>query len=478
MTDNHLLLFRLAEIMLENEQHTLPVDLLFDDVQIGDYVKSIQIDSPYQQMLREGVLTESVRNEKLFVSFTVDGYFHYVLGEVIYNQTEGKGAQPLKKIVEENKLNGAKEGVEQCLIRDIHQDELSRLIWLIDSGGNLVDICAKPLAQSFLNVKDQKKSESELNQAYAYQINKVTNELFADPSDNDIEVLNRGIDYLGLMQKNIIITFLYQQINKIIVPDNLKKSILYVKSIKHIAQADRNRKLQILEVNKINEENNLAASFYNKLGQQFSFVGNYDKAIEYYEKSLAIRLKIYGIQHHLIGACYNNLGSAWGKKDEYDKAIDYHERSLAIRLEVHGHQHSTIAISYSNLGTIWRKKGDYFKAIDYHEKSLNIRLKAHGHHHPKTAISYNNLGNAWRNIANFTIALECFEKSLAIFLKVYNDQHPDIGIVYTHFGNVHNDKNEIQLAKEFYKKAYSIFVKTFGPGHPHTKLLIQKSNDL
>ena len=90
MTDNHLLLYRLAELMLEHEQHVLPVDFLFDDEQIGDFVKSIQIDSPYQQMLLEGVLTEMVKEQKLYVSFSVEGYFHHVLGQVIYNSSLGK----------------------------------------------------------------------------------------------------------------------------------------------------------------------------------------------------------------------------------------------------------------------------------------------------------------------------------------------------------------------------------------------------
>jgi hypothetical protein len=43
--------------MLQKEHTSLLVDALFDDEQIGDEVKSIQIDSPYQQMLLEGVLT-------------------------------------------------------------------------------------------------------------------------------------------------------------------------------------------------------------------------------------------------------------------------------------------------------------------------------------------------------------------------------------------------------------------------------------
>jgi hypothetical protein len=118
MTANHLLLHRLSEIMLEHELHILPVDLLFDDESIGDFVKSIQIDSPYQQMLLEGVLTESVRDEKLYVSFTVEGYYHYVLGEVIYEQSKNKDHTYFITLLDSNRLNGVKEGVEQCLIQD------------------------------------------------------------------------------------------------------------------------------------------------------------------------------------------------------------------------------------------------------------------------------------------------------------------------------------------------------------------------
>jgi hypothetical protein len=64
--------------MLAEQQHQLPVDRLFDDEQIGEFVKSIQIDSPYQQMLLEGVLTETVKEDKLYVTFTVEGYFLFL----------------------------------------------------------------------------------------------------------------------------------------------------------------------------------------------------------------------------------------------------------------------------------------------------------------------------------------------------------------------------------------------------------------
>ena len=83
MTNNHLLIYRLAELMLEKQQHILPLDDLFEDEQIGSFVRSIQIDSPYQQLIFEGVLTETIKEERIMVTFTVEGYFHYVLGEVM-----------------------------------------------------------------------------------------------------------------------------------------------------------------------------------------------------------------------------------------------------------------------------------------------------------------------------------------------------------------------------------------------------------
>jgi hypothetical protein len=72
LTANHHLVYRLAELMLQQQQHAFLVDVLFDDEQIGELVKNIQIDSPYQQLLLNGVCTESIREEQLYVSFTTE----------------------------------------------------------------------------------------------------------------------------------------------------------------------------------------------------------------------------------------------------------------------------------------------------------------------------------------------------------------------------------------------------------------------
>ena len=121
------------------------------------------------------------------VTFTVEGYFHYVLGEVIEKQTEGKGAKDLKKLLENNELRGITQGVEQCLVRDVEKNDLSRLMWLIDEGGKALEASTYSLAQAFL----------------IHPIERVMDELLADSTENDIEVLEKAIENTEIRRPNL-----------------------------------------------------------------------------------------------------------------------------------------------------------------------------------------------------------------------------------------------------------------------------------
>jgi len=185
MTTNQHLTFRLAERMLATGHPELSVDDLFEDELIGDFVKSIQIDSPYQQLLLEGVLTERVQEGELMVGFTVEGYFHHVLGEVIHHQTEGQGAAELLNLIESSSLNGVKEGVERCLIKDSEAGELDRLMELIDMGGMGMRIARFPLVAAFIH----------------HDVRQVYDALMANPTREDWVILRQARSLLQANQK-------------------------------------------------------------------------------------------------------------------------------------------------------------------------------------------------------------------------------------------------------------------------------------
>lgn len=437
MTGNHLLLYRLAELMLEHEQHILPVDLLFDDDQIGDYVKSIQIDSPYQQMLLDGVLTESVRDEKLYVNFTVEGYFHYVLGEVFHNRTEVSDAEALKQIVKENNLIGAKEGVEQCLIRDVKIDDLSRLIWLIDRDGNSLEICGLPLAHALLQLDGNPRTNDELRLAQETQTRRVMNKLLLEATDNGINALEKALNYLRRNQKNQALSIAYQQVSNSIKPDNLKKAMLYLRSLRYIPEYELSNKIGILETF-VFEDNTTEnyASFLGRLGSVYcsKSIANYSRAILLFNQALEINLKQYPKSYRAVSVNYNELGLAYMLIEEFDKAIENYNASLRVQLE---NNHENLTSIYECFGIIELKRNDFIKALEYFDIVLKMKERIFGHYHSSIsstlsviALTHAKAGESLNAIKNWrrTIQIESIlnkheEQKVAILHEKVGDEY-------------------------------------------------------
>ncbi|MBF0458738.1 MAG: tetratricopeptide repeat protein [Nitrospirae bacterium] len=93
-----------------------------------------------------------------------------------------------------------------------------------------------------------------------------------------------------------------------------------------------------------------------------------------------------------VSGLLNNLGESFRTLGEPKKAIEFYEKALAIDLAAYGDQHPEVAIRYSNIGTAWRNLGDPAKAIEFYQKALAIGLATYGDKHPDVAIRYNNRG--------------------------------------------------------------------------------------
>jgi tetratricopeptide (TPR) repeat protein len=479
MTGNHLLLYRLVELMLQHEQNILTVDLLFDDEQIGDFVKSIQIDSPYQQMLLEGVLTESVRDEKLYVSFTVEGYFHYVLGEVIYNRTEGLGPEALKQIVEENKLNGAKEGVEQCLIMQIELGFNDVLFKLIDVGETILKYCTKPL--SYLILKEY-SIKNLLDPSFKIEANKlksVLNKLMENSTENDYLVLFNSINYLQQIQKNKCLVVLYNILSSI----EKYESLNYIKILLiGTAFIDQNRKIEVLEiieseVEKFSHKKEYP-EFIFELGTQHLILTNFEKAIALFEKSKEIFYSYDGDYSDKFEKIYSNLGSVYWYTGNLEKMRQCYEAAYKLSIKLYGESHQSTALGLHNLALINVMEEDYNESIIIFKKSLDITLRICGNVHPDTARGYSNLGSAYLRLSEIKKAFDLFNMALTIDKQVFHEFHPNLGLDYDDLGDVFSKDGDFSKAKEYYEISRSIFLNNYGTEYSHVKLLDEKIKEL
>ena len=93
-------------------------------------------------------------------------------------------------------------------------------------------------------------------------------------------------------------------------------------------------------------------------------------------------------------ASYNNLGIAYYSKGDYDRAIEYFEWCLKIRVATLGENHPATATSYGYLGLAYFSKGDVDCAIEYYEKALHIFMATVGLNHPHTELVQRSLDEA------------------------------------------------------------------------------------
>ena len=72
-------------------------------------------------------------------------------------------------------------------------------------------------------------------------------------------------------------------------------------------------------------------------------LGDYDKAFEYYEKSLGIQVKVVG--HDMdVPASYTGMDNVYKNMEKHEKVLE------KIKIKLIGHDHTDVALSIFNNG--------------------------------------------------------------------------------------------------------------------------------
>ncbi|NCR03153.1 MAG: tetratricopeptide repeat protein [Microcystis aeruginosa LG13-03] len=184
------------------------------------------------------------------------------------------------------------------------------------------------------------------------------------------------------------------------------------------------------------------------LGNAYTSLGEYQKAIEFHQQSLAIKREIGDRGGE--AKSYNNLGSVYYSLVEYQKALEFYQQSLAILREIG--DRGGEATSYNNLGSVYYSLGEYQKAIEFHQQSLAIKREIGDR--GGEAYSYNNLGNVYYSLGEYQKAIEFHQQSLAIDREI-GDRGGEAKS-YGNLGNVYGSLGEYQKAIEFYQQSLAI----------------------
>ncbi len=190
------------------------------------------------------------------------------------------------------------------------------------------------------------------------------------------------------------------------------------------------------------------ASLQHKIGVLYYYVGDYQAALEWYEKSVELWEKL-GDQAGLA-ISYNDIGLIYNVRGDYQAALEWHEKSVEIREKL-GDQ-AGLAETYNNIGTIFHARGDYQAALEWYEKSAEIQEKLGDR--AGLATTYNNIGGIYHKQRDYQAALEWYEKSSEICEKL--GHQVGLATSYNNIGEIFRVRGDYQAALEWHEKSVAI----------------------
>ncbi|WP_353738122.1 tetratricopeptide repeat protein [Microcystis sp. LE19-8.1F] len=139
--------------------------------------------------------------------------------------------------------------------------------------------------------------------------------------------------------------------------------------------------------------------------------GYYQTLADYYLELVTVYQQQEEQTNWKYTASLTSLGNAYGSLGEYQKAIEFHQQSLAIKREIG--DRGGEAKSYGNLGTVYGSLGEYQKAIEFYQQSLAIEREIGDQ--GGEANAWFNLGLTYYKLKRISEAKEAFLQSRELF---------------------------------------------------------------
>ena len=81
---------------------------------------------------------------------------------------------------------------------------------------------------------------------------------------------------------------------------------------------------------------------------------------------------------------YHNIGAVYDSQGKYEEALEYYQKSLDIKIRVVGGDHPDVATSYQNLAVVYQRQGNHVQTKEMVTKAYHIFLRMLGPDHPQT----------------------------------------------------------------------------------------------
>lgn len=215
---------------------------------------------------------------------------------------------------------------------------------------------------------------------------------------------------------------------------------------------------------KLRETHPLVADTYFYLGQYYDLNNDPEKAIANHQKSLNLRLKLFGSNNIYVADSYKGLGDVclYVLRD-YQNAEEYYKKVLNIREALLESTDVDLLRTYYTLASINRQKGDYRNALLYANKALNISETLSENEVYFLSLCLHILANIHNEIKNYDTAIKYYQQAIQLIRKNEGEDSYVLADYYNNIGTIYLIKHDYSKADYYLKKGLHINLLNFSP---------------
>lgn len=213
-------------------------------------------------------------------------------------------------------------------------------------------------------------------------------------------------------------------------------------------------------------KSDIEAALFDSLGFCYKQIGNYVKAIQFYEKAGSIIENTVGKQTEAYSAHLQNFALLYMDIGELRRARTLYKEALLIKQNKSGKQTESYAYTLNNLANLDQIEGKLEQAIHKYEQSLLIIKKTIGEKNHAYGTILHNLAWLYQNIGKLEKAIEKYEEALIITKKTVGEQTDSYATTLNNLSQLNVELGRFREAKSLSEQTLSILRNSVGKQSP------------
>ncbi|MFT3878911.1 MAG: serine/threonine-protein kinase [Gemmatales bacterium] len=235
-------------------------------------------------------------------------------------------------------------------------------------------------------------------------------------------------------------------------PDTLYAQLLQAKLMNTQRQTAEAEKL-VRQV--LNHQNQLDPQFLamaqHELARALQQQGSIQEAEPYFRRSLEIRMKEFGNDHHVVLANQQNLAYNLTELGKLAEAETLYQTILSTQDAKLGGEHPQTLITRGNYALLLKKMGRHDEAVNLYTQVLQQKIKTYGKDHPTTLATRYNLAGLLHELNKLPESETLLRENLSMCVNKLGGSHVNTLMTKMELAQVYLALNKYAEAEQLFR---------------------------